>query len=120
VLDAVLAAELLEPLGGEAAAAIGEHMRGPEGEGDNGLLEEDSGTGLGLVILDRQVDEAGAAVDGDEQVALAELAIGRPRLGQVLHVEVDEAEFVLLELAGSPLGLGQGRPTVRPAAWKMR
>jgi hypothetical protein len=33
VLDAVLPAGLLEALGGEAAAAVGEHVRDPEREG---------------------------------------------------------------------------------------
>src|SRR3954447_14405022 len=70
-------------------------------------------SGLGLLVLDREVDRAGAAVDGDEQEALAALAVGGPQLGQVLHVHVDEAELVLLELARGRLGLGRGRPTAQ-------
>jgi hypothetical protein len=80
VLHAELAAVLLEALGGEAGAAVGQHVRDPEREGGDRRLEEGLGAGLGLVVLDREVDEAGAAVDGDEQVALARLAVGRAQL----------------------------------------
>ena len=52
---------------------------------------------------------ARAAVDGHEQEALAELAIGGPQLGQMLHVHMDEAELVLLELGRGPLGRGRRR-----------
>src|SRR3954452_3996846 len=48
VLDAELAAELREALGGEAAAAIRQHVRDPEGKGGERLLEEGPGAGLGL------------------------------------------------------------------------
>ena len=71
VLDAELAAALLEALGREAAAAIGQQARDAEREGRERLLQEGLGAGLGLLVLDRQVHGAGAAVDGDEQVALA-------------------------------------------------
>src|SRR4051812_1370480 len=84
VLDAARAAELLKALGGEAAAAVGQHVGDLEGKGGERRLQESPGAGLGLVVLDRQVDEARAAVDGHEQVALAQLAIGSTQLGQVL------------------------------------
>src|SRR4051794_28344230 len=70
--------------------------------------------GLGLPVLDREVDPAGASVDGHEQVALAALAVGGPQLGQVLHVHVDEAELVLLELRRGLLGRGGRRPAAQP------
>jgi hypothetical protein len=73
VLDAELAAALLEPPGGEAAAAIGQDAGDAEGEGGERLLQEGLGAGLGLVVPDREVDEPRPAVDGDEQVALARL-----------------------------------------------
>ena len=92
-----LAAGRLEALGGEAAAAVGQHVRDPEGEGGERLRQEGPSTRLGLGVLDRQVDEARAAIDGHEQVALAPLAIGGAQLRQVLHVQVHEAEIVLLE-----------------------
>src|SRR3954454_14479273 len=114
VLDAEVAAALLEALGREAAAAIGQEAGDAEGKGRERLLQEGLGAGLGLLVLDRQVDPAGAPVDGDEQEALAALAVGGPQLGQVLHVHVDEAEHVLPELARRPLGRGRGRPAAQP------
>src|SRR3954463_11177150 len=113
VLDGARAAELLEALGGEAAAAIRQHVRDPEGEGGERRLEEGHSTGLGLVVLDRQVDEARAPVDGHEQEALAPRAVRGPQLGQVLHVQVHEAELVLLELRRGPLGPGGRRPAAQ-------
>src|ERR671916_3166716 len=76
VLDTELAAELLEALGGEAAAAIRQPVRDPEGEGRGRLLEEGPGAGLSLVVLDREVDRARASVDGHELEPLAPLAPG--------------------------------------------
>ena len=78
MLDAEFAATLLEALGREAGAAVGQHVRDPEREGGERLLEEGLGAGLGLVVPDREVHGARAAVDGHEQEALAELAIGGP------------------------------------------
>ena len=94
-------------------AAVGQHARDPEREGGERLLQEGRGAGLGLVVLDRQVDRARAPVDGHEQVALAQLAVGGAQLGQVLHVQVDEAELVLLELGRGLLGRGGGRPAAQ-------
>src|SRR4051812_16834842 len=87
-----------------AAAAVSSRDR---------LLQEGLGGGRGLLVLDREVDRARAPVDGHEQEALAALAVGGPQLGQVLHVHVDEAELVLLELARGRLGLGRGRPAAQ-------
>src|SRR5689334_24440985 len=70
VLDAELAAAPLEAVGREAGAAVGQQVRDPEREGRERLLQEGLGAGLGLLVLDRQVHRAGAAVDGDEQEAL--------------------------------------------------
>src|SRR3712207_2383423 len=53
----------------------------------------------GHVLLDHDVDGARAAVDGDVEVALAELAAADMELGQLLDVDVDEAEVVVAELA---------------------
>src|SRR5207253_4106962 len=74
VLDAELPAELLEAVGREAGTAVGQQVRDPEREDADRLLEEGLRAGLGLVVLDREVDRARAAVDGHEQVALAALA----------------------------------------------
>ncbi len=68
----------------EAAAIVGQHVDEPKGEGRRGFPEEGDGAGLGLVVLDREVHEAGPAVDGDVEVALAPLAVGGLQLGQVL------------------------------------
>ncbi len=113
VLDAELAAAPLEPPGRETGATVGQQARDPEREGGERLLQEGLGAGLGLVVLDREVDGARATVDGDEQVALARLAVGGAQLGQVLHVHVDEAELVLLELARGLLRRGPDRPSAQ-------
>ncbi len=70
-----------------------------EGEGGRGLAEEGDGALLGLVVLDGEVDGAGPAVDGDVEVTLAPFAIDGLQLGQVLDVDVDEAEVVVPEAA---------------------
>jgi len=72
-------------------------VRDLEGEGPDRLLPECHRAALGFVVLDREVDEAGGAVDGDIEVALAALAILGAQLGQVLHVDVHETEIVVLE-----------------------
>jgi len=109
VLHAELPASFLEALGREAGATVGQQVRDPEREGRERLLQEGLGGGLGLLVPDRRVHGAGAAVDGHEQEALAELAVRGPQLRQVLHVHVDEAELVLLELARGLLGGGGPR-----------
>ena len=76
-----------------------------KGKARDRLVQEGDRAGVGLVVLDRQVHGARAAVDGDVQVALAALAIGGPQLGQVLDVHVHEAELVLLERAALALAL---------------
>jgi hypothetical protein len=58
-----------------------------------------------LVILDRQMHPARAAVDGDIEEALAALAIGGSQLGQMLDVHVHEAEIIILERAALPFAL---------------
>jgi hypothetical protein len=81
-----------------------------ERKGLGRLAQEGDGAALGLVILDGQVDGAGPAIDGDIEVALAALAIGGLQLGQVLDVDVDEAEIIVPEGALAPDGpLGRGR-----------
>ena len=62
---AVPLAGVLEAVGGEAGAAIGEHMRDPERQGLDRLVKEGHRRGGGLVVLDREVDRARSAVDGD-------------------------------------------------------
>jgi hypothetical protein len=109
VLDPQLPASLLEAFGGEAAPPVGQQVRDAEGEGRGRLPQEGHGVGLGLLVLDRQVDRAGAPVDGHEQEPLAPLAARGAQLGQVLHVHVHEAELVLLELGRGPLGRGGRR-----------
>jgi hypothetical protein len=51
------------------------------------------------------MDRARAPIDGDVEVALAELAAADMQLGQLFDVDVDEAEVVVAELA-LPLLLG--------------
>jgi hypothetical protein len=91
-------------------------MSDAEGEGGGGFAEEGDGAPLGLVVLDGEVDGAGPAVDGDEEVALAALAVGGLQLRQVLDVDVDEAEVVVPELALAALRpVGRRRwPSAQP------
>ncbi len=100
----------LERIGREARTAVGEHVGNPERKGAERVREEGYRRGRGLVVLDGEVHVAGGAVDGDVQVALASGAVAVVQLGQMLHVDVHEADFVVLEgavrLAG-PLGRRQ-------------
>ena len=75
----------------EAVAVVGQHMGELEGERGGSLTQDGDGAALGFVVLDGEVDGARATVDGDEQVALAPLAVARLQVGQVLDVDVDEA-----------------------------
>jgi hypothetical protein len=102
--------------GREAGAVVGQHVGEAEGEGGGGFSQERDGALLGLVVLDGQVDGAGAPVDGDVQIALAPLAIGGSQLRQVLDADVHEAEVVVLEGALAPPGLVRGgrRPPAQP------
>src|SRR5688572_29593340 len=83
-------------------------MSDREGERLDGLLEERHSAGGGLVVLDSQVHPARAAVDRDKQEALAGDTLPVPQLGQVLHINMHEAQPVLLEgsigFAGAALG----------------
>ena len=72
-------------------------------------MQEGDGTFLGLVVLDRSVDGARAAIDGDEQVAFAAVTIAGLQFWQVLDVDVDETEVVIAERALALGGLlGEG------------
>ena len=84
---------------GRRRAAVCEHMGDLEGKGADCLVEEGDRAPFGFVVLDRQMDEPGRAVDSDREVSLTALAICRAQLGQVLHVQVDEAEIIGLERA---------------------
>lgn len=106
----------LERIGREAGAALGEHMCDLERKGPEGVREEGHRRGGGLVVLDGEMHVAGGAVDGGVQVALARDAVAVLQLGQVLHVDVDEADLVVLEAAVRFAGLlGWRQPVVR--AW---
>ena len=96
---AILDAKALAGLGegrGEAAAVVGQHMGEPKRKGSCGLAQEGDGAPLGFVVLDGEVDGTRATVDGDEQVSLAAFAVAGLQLGQVLDVDMDEAEVVVM------------------------
>src|SRR3954451_18735738 len=84
---------------GEAAAVVYQYMCHAEGKSVGSLAQESDGTGFGFVVLDGKMDRARAAVDGDVERALAPFAIGGLQLGQVLDVDVHEAEVIVLEAA---------------------
>ena len=54
MLDTVLLAGVLEGIGREAGTAVSQHVRDPEWQGRERLLEEGHGRGGGLVVLVRQ------------------------------------------------------------------
>ena len=97
MLHAVSLAAGLEGIAGEAEAAVSEHVRDPEGEGSQRLRQEDESGCGGLVVLDGDVHLARAAVDGDVEVAFARDPVAILQLGQVLHIDVHEADLVLTE-----------------------
>src|SRR4029453_7111655 len=99
MLHAQALARPLEAVSREAGAPIGQHVRDLEGKGLDGLLQEGHGAALSLVVLDREVHEAGGTIDGDIEVPLAALTVSRAQLGQVLHVHVHETKIVRLEAA---------------------
>src|SRR5690349_3628329 len=98
---------------GELAAVVGEDGVNRMREvGEEALEEAGGGPGL-AVVVELEVDVAGGAVDGDEGVALAAL-----ERGQVLEVEMDEADACRLEAADRRL-LRLG-PPARPWRWRQR
>ena len=115
VLGAEFGADLGEG-GSEAAAVVGQHVGEAEGKGGGRLAQEGYGAPLGFVVFDGEMDGAGAPVDGDVEVALASFAIGGLQLGQVLDVDMDEAEVLVLELTLAPFGPVRGRrsPPAQP------
>ena len=85
----------LKGIGREAGAAVGQHVGDLEGQGSEGLVEEGDGRGRGLVVLDGEVNVARGAVDDDVEIPLAGSTIAIAELGQVLHVDMDEADLVV-------------------------
>jgi len=96
----VLRAQFVAGLGessGKEAAVGGRHFGEAERKGGCGLAQKGDGALLGLVVLEREVDGAQAAVESDEQVSLAPRAVGSLQLGELLDVDVHEAEVVVTE-----------------------
>src|SRR5689334_976854 len=84
---------------GEAATVVCQYICHVEGQGSGRFAQESDGTGFGFIVLDGEMDRARAAVDGDVEIALAPLAIASLQLGQVLDIDVHEAEVIVLEAA---------------------
>ena len=91
----------------EAAAVVGRQMSEAERKCARGFAPERDGAAPGLVVLDREVDRARAAVDGHEQEALAPLAVAGLPLWRMLDVNVHEARVIVSERA-LPLGKAFG------------
>src|SRR3712207_4200695 len=87
---------------GEAAPVVGQDTGEAEGKGDRGLAEGGDRALLRLLVLPREVDGTGPAVDGDVVAALAPPAVGGPRLRRVFGVDVPDAEIAVPELALAP------------------
>jgi transposase InsO family protein len=79
-------------------------MRDLEGESRDRLFQEGDRAVRRLVVLDRQMHGARAAVDGHREEALAGFPVSRPELREMLDVEVHEAEIIVLEAAALPFG----------------
>jgi hypothetical protein len=102
-------------------AAVGQNRGGLERKGTERIRqEEDSGGRRGLIVFDGEVHVAGGAVDGDVQVAFAQDAIAVLQFGQVLDVNVDEADLALLEGTVRFASLLGGGKRLSPSALRMR
>jgi transposase len=113
MLQLQLAAGLLEAIAREAGSSVGEHVRDLEGKRADRLVQEGDCAGGQLVVLDRQMHPARAAVDRHIEEALAALAVSGCQLRQVLDVYMDEAEIVVLERAALPFALLRRRQTAQ-------
>jgi len=133
MLDGVLGAEAIERVAaggralaggaeavGELLAVVGQQCGDFERGGGEQALEETAGAGGGLVRQAFEVDPAGGAVDGDEQIR-ALVLVGHLR--QVFDIHVHEAGGVVLEALGGRLGrvllgqeVGQARDAVTAQA----
>ena len=82
---------------GEAAAVVCQDMCHAKGKSSSGFTQEGDGTRFGFVVLDGEMNRAQAAVDGDVEIALAPFAIDGLQLGEMLDVDMDEAEVIVLE-----------------------
>ena len=101
-------------------AAFGQNMGDLERKGTERIRQEGSGGRRGLVVFDGEVRVAGSALDGDVQVAFAQDAIVVLQCGQVLDVNVDEADLVLLEGTVRFASLLEGGKQLSPSALRMR
>jgi hypothetical protein len=72
-------------------------MGHPERESHFHRLEEGDCIGRRLGIIDGQMDEPGAPIDGDIEVALADFTVRRSQLWQMLHIDVDKTQVVIVE-----------------------
>lgn len=84
---------------------VSEHLRDLERKGAEGVREDGHRRGGGFVVLDGEMHVAGGPIDGDVQVAFARDAIAILRLGQMLHVDLDEADLSVLGAAVRLVGL---------------
>jgi hypothetical protein len=105
MLHLQLAAGVLKAIGGKAGSSVRQDVRDLEGIRADRLFQECDRAGGQLIVLDGQMHPTRAAVDGPIQKALAALPIGGLQLGQVLDVDMDEAEIVILERAAPALAL---------------
>lgn len=102
--DFEASAGAFEIIGGKAGSAIRQHMSDPEREGFLCLSEKGDRIGGGLSIVNGEMHEAGAAINGNVEVALAHVPVCSPQLRQVFDVDVDVAEIIIPE---APLSFGR-------------
>ena len=107
---------VLGGVGGEAGAAVGQHVCDPEGQGGDRLVGEGHRRGGDFVVLELGVDEARGTVDGDVKEAPAVVPSRLRNLGRCFHFNVDEADLVVLEGATRLADLLGGQQAVQPVS----
>jgi hypothetical protein len=120
VLDPERAAGPLEALGGEAGAPVGEHVRDPEREGRERLLEEGPGAGLGLVVPDRQVDKRERRSMATNRKRLRHSPSAVRSFGRCFTSRWMKPSSYSLNLPAARSGAAGAGRRLRPAALRMR
>src|SRR4051812_20471410 len=120
VLHAELAAALLEALGREAGAAVGQQVRDPEREGGERLLQERPGAGLGLLSLTARWTERERRSMATNRKRLRGSPLLVRSLGRCFTSMWTKPSSYSLNLLATRSGAAGGGRRLRPAALRMR